>query len=87
MKLKAKITDDHLDKILSGEKITEFRQLESIELTSESGRKYTLEIKDVDNVTPPGLKYLEIRYPDIPWDDNLPTIMMALGDIIQENSK
>ena len=76
-----------MDAILSGEKKQEFLQIESIELTAEDGRVVKFKVPAVKQITPLGMMFLRKRYPEIDWKDDLPGIMIAIGDIIPKNSK
>jgi len=87
MKLQSKITNKNLDAILSGEKKQEFLQIESIKLIAEDGRIVKFKVPAADGISPLGMDFLRKRYPEIDWKDDLPGIMIAIGDIIHENSK
>jgi len=85
MKLKCKIKDKYLKQILKGEKKVEYRQVESIIFVDEQGKEYEFEVKSIENV--PTHMYgglytdciLRKKYPDVSWDDDLPTIAIELG--------
>ena len=76
LRTQAKIFSKHLDKIISGEKMFDFRQMEDITFTDENGRSVTMEIKEID------LDFEEVArelYPDVPWEDDLPIYIFRLG--------
>ena len=85
MKLKCKIKDKYLKQILKGEKKIEYRQIESITFIDEQGKEYEFEVKDVTDVFL-AVNSLRKKYPDVPWDDNLPTIAIELGRRINLHS-
>ena len=84
MKLKCKIKDKYMKQILEGKKKVEYRQVESIIFVDEQGEEYEFEVKELLKV-PDDMYFisniddLRVRYPDVPWKDNLPTIAIRLG--------
>ena len=85
MKLRAKILRKYLEEILRGKKKIEYRQVESIILVDEQGKEYEFEVTYVQDsrrcaTYPLGvLWYVKRNYPELQWDDNLPTIAIELG--------
>jgi len=85
MKLRAKILEKYLKQILEGKKKVEYRQVESIILVDEQQKEYEFEVKDIQDsrrsaTYPFGiLWYVKRGYPELQWDDNLPTIAIRLG--------
>ena len=86
MKLSAKIKSKYLDKLLSGEKTSELRQFEYLELTDEKGRKARFNIKNVehrgyhDTFCFHSLKTFDETYPDVKWDKTLPIFEIELKE-------
>ena len=84
MKLKAKINSRYLDLILSGEKVNEFREFESIEFTDESGRSAEFNINSVHMIDSSASLADRIRniYSDVPWTGKH-IFRIGLGDKIK----
>lgn len=82
MKLTAKIRTKYLNEILSGEKPAEFRQIESMILIDEHGNNHEFKVTDIGICCPLSIDHLKKKYPDIPWNRNLTTLRIHLGDKI-----
>jgi len=82
MKLRAKILNKYLKQILEGKKKVEYRQVESIILVDEQRKEYEFEVENIRDAWYT-IDMLKFRYPDVPWDDNLPTIAIELGRRIE----
>ena len=90
MKLRCRIKNEYLKDILEGIKTIEYRQwikhqqIESIIFIDEQDREYEFEVKSVKTVDKDYggedvLKLLRKKYPDVPWDDDLPITAIRLG--------
>jgi len=79
MKLKCKIKDKYLKQILKGEKKVEYRQIESITFIDEVGNEYEFEVNEVWRLSYWTENMIKRKYPDVPWDDDLPTLAIELG--------
>ncbi len=85
MKLTAKIRAEYLDQILKGKKRFEYRQLESITLTDELGRKVSCRIEGITPLSPRYNKKIRAKYPHVPWDDNLRIYEIAIKPILSQS--
>jgi len=82
MKLRAKIKSKYLDQILCGLKGEEYRQIESIILIDEKGRECEFEVRGIKQLSTKHIKELKKRYKDVKWDDNLLTVRIDLGKLL-----
>jgi len=84
MKLRCKIYKTNLDKILSGEKNIEYRQVESIIFDCEGEQyEYTVErIKVLSDNKPSRetMDKLKAMHPDVKWEEDLSTLVIYLGE-------
>lgn len=79
MVLRCKARSDILQKILNGEKRTEFRQVEKIILEdSATGEEHHFEVLSVDKCLPDLITIATSHY-GLPYDCRLPSIMIHLG--------
>lgn len=82
MKLKAKIYPKYLDDILSGEKLLEHRQIESITLT-DGKREIEIDVPRMYVVNEDStIDHIMSQHPDVKWNDTKPILELVLGDTI-----
>ena len=84
MNLACTIRSNYFDQIASGFKHFEFRQFETITLTDDLGRTITLTVEGVERCGPDEDVEVRDRYPDVPWNDDLPIYKIGLGRIIRQ---
>jgi hypothetical protein len=79
MILRCKIRPDILQKILNGERRTELRQIEKIIFAdSETGEEHHFKVLNVTKC-PPELIMTAARHYGLPYDHQLPSIVIHLG--------
>lgn len=79
MKLHAKIKSKYLDQLLSGEKVYEYRQFESLTLTDENGRSEEFQVGYVGIVeSNQHLQSIKDEYRDVNWIEEAHIIEMKL---------
>lgn len=79
MKLACMINPEHFD-MLGDRKIYDFRQFEEIQFTNNvTGDIRTFHVNDIEMIPKHKHETLKARYPDIPWDDQLPIFGIHLG--------
>lgn len=83
MKLRAKIKAKYLDDILSGKKVVEYRQFESMVLTDETGRTSEFKILHMGVLSKTNEDVIRKEYSDIPWSPTLWIWGIHLGDEIE----
>jgi hypothetical protein len=83
MKLSCNINPEHFD-MLGDQKIVDFRQFEEIQFTNNvTGDIRTFHVENIELIPEFKHKTLKGRYPDIPWDPNLPIFGIILGTEIK----
>lgn len=80
MKLRCRINDKYLNKILSGEKEVEYRQVESIVFECD-GKEYEFVVDRLFEGPP--IDCLQRLHPDVNWKENLPSMGIWLGQRIR----
>ena len=84
MNLACIIRSKYFDQIASGCKHFEFRQFETFTLTDDLGRTITLTVEGVERCGPDEDVEVRDRYPDVPWNDDLPIYKIGLGRIVRQ---
>lgn len=69
MMLRARIKAKYLDRILKGEKKSEYRQIEGIELTDENGRVAVFGVRTISSYGRNKSEEIKAKFPDVPWSE------------------